>query len=379
MSTTIIDTIRHLLMEEDQVCLPGLGTLRLQPQPALISPMEGKALPPSELVTFNANLVLDDGRIVAALENNGQYAHAEATKMMEEFIRNMRENLDAGRSFTLDGIGRFFKHHDEQLKFTPAGDNFSKESFGLPGIELRPIVRTEKQRRAAADPILANPNAPGEQGATNTGRVRKRDTVLYHPELLRVLWYVVAFLFVLLVLAGIYQLVQLSIDKVPETPVVEAPRLPSKDIPSNRVNVSPVPSAVEAETIKPEEPPRLGEERVNQEPTTSTPTTSAPANQRTPTTPATTTTPPAQTESKNVALIATGLFGSQRNVNKNIDRIESAGFLSFSEPDGRYTRIGVRLEYNTEEELQDVLERVQRMFSDAFVMKVNGEKLGTRN
>lgn len=377
MSTTIIDTIRHLLMEEDQVCLPGLGTLRLQPQPALISPMEGKALPPSELVTFNANLVLDDGRIVAALQSSGAFTHAEATQTMEAFIRNMRENLDAGRSFTIEGIGRFFKHHDQQLKFTPAGDNFSKDSFGLPGIELRPIVRTEKQRRAAADPMLANSQSTGDQGARGTGRVRRRDAVLYHPELRKALWYVAALLFVILVFAGIYQLVQLSIDKVPDTPVAEAPRLPSRDIPSNRVNVSPGSNAVEAETIKPEDPPRLSDERVNQEPTS--PPTTSPANQDTPTTPANTPTPPAQTGSKNTALIATGLFGSQRNVNKNIDRIESAGFLSFSEPEGRYTRIGARLEYNTEEELQDALERVQRLFSDAFVMKVNGKALGTSN
>ncbi|WP_044101711.1 HU domain-containing protein [Neolewinella persica] len=375
MSTTITDTIRHLLMEEDQVCLPGLGTLRLQPQPALISPMEGKALPPSELVTFNANLVLDDGRIVAALENSGAYTHSEASKSLEEFIRNMRENLDAGRSFTIEGIGRFFKHHDEQLKFTPAGDNFSKESFGLPGIELRPIVRTEKQRRAAADPMMANPQAAKDNGLNSTTRVRKRDVVLYHPELRKALWYVAAFLFVLLVFAGIYQVFQLSIDSVPDTPATEAPRLPSKDIPSNRVNVSPGPSAVEAETIKPEDPPRLGDDRVNQEPTSSTPTTSTPVEPDTQTTPAATPSFPAQTNGKNIALIATGLFGSQRNVNKNIDRIEAAGFLSFSEPEGRYTRIGARLEYSTEDELQDALERVQRLFSDAFVMEINGEKV----
>lgn len=375
MSTTIIDTIRHILMEEDQVCLPGLGTLRLQPQPALISPMEGKALPPSELVTFNANLVLDDGRIVSALESSGLYSHAEANVALQEFLRNMRENLDAGRSFTLEGIGRFFKHHDEQLKFTPAGDNFSKESFGLPGIELRPIVRTEKQRRAAADPMLANPQAAGAQGSNQPGRVRKRDAVLYHPELIKALWYVAAFLFVLLVFAGIYQIVQLSIDRAPDKTVAEAPRLPSDEIPANRVNIPPGP--VEVETLTPEEPPRLGEERINEQPATTPSATITPAD--TPSTPATTTPPPAQADDQNIALIATGLFGSQRNVNKNIDRIEDAGFVSFAEPEGRYTRIGVSLQYDQEEELQYALERIQRLFPDAFVMQLNGEKVKNRN
>ena len=75
----------------------------------------------------------------------------------------------------------------------------------------------------------------------------------------------------------------------------------------------------------------------------------------------------------NVAMIATGMFGSQRNVDKNISRIEAAGFESFARPEGRLTRIGVRLEYDTEEELFSALNRIRRLYSDSFVMEINGE------
>ncbi|MEM9931698.1 MAG: hypothetical protein AAF840_17965, partial [Bacteroidota bacterium] len=159
MAVQINDIIRHLLMEEDMVCLPGVGTLRLQAQPALLSSLDRQALPPSEMVNFNANLVLDDGRIVREIEDSGLYSRQDAVLLLEEYLQNLRENLDAGRSVTLEGVGRLFKHHDGQIKFTPAGGNFSKDSFGLPPVALQPIIRTEKERRAAADPMLGTPAA----------------------------------------------------------------------------------------------------------------------------------------------------------------------------------------------------------------------------
>ncbi len=55
--------LRTLLMEEGRVCLPGIGTLVVEAQPALVSLMEGRASPPSKYVSFNANLITDDGRL----------------------------------------------------------------------------------------------------------------------------------------------------------------------------------------------------------------------------------------------------------------------------------------------------------------------------
>lgn len=363
MPTTINDTIRHLLMEEDQVCLPGLGTLRLQKQPALISPIEARAVAPSESVSFNANLVLDDGLVVRYLEESAGYGRAEAQALFDEFLRNMRENLDAGRSFTIDGVGRFFKHFDGQLRFTAGGENFSKDSFGLPMIELRPIVRTEKQRRLAADPMLNPPStapAAAPKKSASTG-------LLYNPQLRRGLWYVAALLAILLVGSALFKLAQYAGGRYADSqvPVIEDP---APRIPSDRVNVSPGPPAVDAEDVRPEAPPRLDD------PPAATDTYEQPEPPTNAAPPTNITPPPPAASADNVALIATGLFGSQRNVNKNIDRIRAAGFETFARPEGRLTRIGARLEYDSEEELFNALNRIRRLFSDSYVMEINGEE-----
>jgi nucleoid DNA-binding protein len=388
MPTTINETIRHLLMEEEQVCLPGLGTLKLLPQPALISPLEGKAAPPSEHVSFNANLVLDDGRILRALEDREGLTHEDALLQLGEFLRNMQENLDAGRSVTVDGLGRFFKHFDGQISFTSGGDNYSKDSFGLPAIELRPIVRTEKQRRSAADPMLANPTiAPAAAPVKSRLKWAKRlqpdpsnsenqEGLLYNPELRKLLWWVVYGIGMLLALFVLFKLGQLILSRTVEPDPIVRTETNRIQVPSDRVNVAPGPKPVDADDVAPDEPPRLSDPVEENQPYVQPADPSVrdrEGNTEINVAPATEATVPSATNpvttTDKVAYIATGKYGSQRNVEKNIDRIRAAGFESFSRPDGRLTRIGAKVEYTTQGELDAALERLQRIYFDAFILE----------
>ena len=381
MPTTINDTIRHLLMEEEQVCLPGIGTLRLLLQPALISPLEGKAAPPSEQVSFNANLVLDDGRILRALEEREGMDHNDAMLALGEFLRNMQENLDAGRSFTVDGLGRFFKHSDGHITFTSGGDNYSKTSFGLPAIELRPIVRTEKQRRAAADPMLANPGtapaaAPAKsrlswarRSASATDDTGKASGLLYNSELRKLLWYVAAGIGIILALFIILKLGQLLLSRVADPDPIARTENQRNELPPGRVNVAPGPKPVDADNVAPDDPPRLSDPEVENQPYVQP--ADPPVRDRDDNTvinvpPNADATVPANIDK--TAYIATGMYGSQRNVEKNIDRIRAAGFETFARPEGRLTRIGARLDYTAQSELDAAVERLQRLYPDAFVM-----------
>lgn len=385
-TTTIDDVLRQLLMEEAQVCLPGLGTLRRTAQAALVSPLEGKALPPSELVSFNANLVLDDGRLLRALEAQQPGDAAEAQRMLDDFLRNMRENLDAGRAFTIDGIGRFFKHFDGQIRFTPAGDNFSKESFGLPAIDLRPIIRTEKQRHAAMDPLLADPASMAPAAAPEKAIKQRRQwfrqpatnptdkkTLLYNERLKSILWYVVVIMTAMLLLALIYKTGQYLVGKnVDATQPIVRTETPRQEVPSDRINVAPPPRPFASEEVAPGDPPRLNDPEP--EPTSPEATYQEPERlENIAPTETIVTGGSASATSDNVALIATGMFGSQRNVEKNLDRIKAAGFETFAKPEGQLTRIGARLEYQTEDELNLALERLRRLYSDAFVTEINGK------
>lgn len=361
MTTTVSTVVHHLLMEEEQVSLPGIGTLQLLPQPATVNSIQGQLAPPAELVTFNSNLVLDDGRILRALQQHGDLDEPAARRLLDEFLRNMRENLDAGRSFTIDEVGRFNQPTGDRIVFSPAGGNFSKDSYGLPTVSLRPIVRTERQVRDAVDPLATGTVTPPR--AAKSG-------LLYNDQLRRYLWILCLALAAFLVLAALYRVWQYN-NSTPGAgdDVVRIEREdPPPRLPRDRVNVAPGPKPppVDADRVAPDPPPRLSDpdpvDVITPSPTDPAPNINDPVVSPTP-----------ATTGDNVALIATGMFGSQRNVDKNLGRIEAAGFETFARPEGRLTRIGVRLVYSTDEELFTALERIRRLYSDSFVMEINGE------
>lgn len=395
MSSLITETIREILMEDQQVCLPGIGTLRLTPQPAVVSPIEGKATPPSNRASFNSNLVLDDGRILRSLEEIPVLTKEEAKHLLDEFLKNISDNLDAGRSVTLEGIGRLFKHFDGEVRFTAGGENFSKESFGLPNVELKPIARSEKVKASAVDPMLATaatpldplaapaPRRPGTEGTTkNTPVKSKWEQFAHHPDLRQILWYIAAILAAIAIFTLGYFLLQTVIKSYAADPVPRTETVPvNVEEPAARTPLPPV----DADRVVPDEPPRLNDARTRsqdedpapfeQPAATTSPPATAPSSVQDPTTtpPGATTPPTPPADPYSTAYIAIGLYGSSANVSKNKARINKAGYEAFSRPDGRYTRVGVRVRYTNRADLMETLRAVQKLYDDAYVMEINGE------
>lgn len=376
-------TLHELLIEEDQISLPGIGTLRLEDKPAMVDLGKGLAAPPTRVVTFNQNLTLDDGRLLAGLTERRGMDRADAEAHLNDYLGTLREQLDAGRSVQLEGIGRLFKQYDGVLKFSASEQNFSKRSFGLAPVPVKPIPRTEKAKRAAVDPFLA---------ATPTPPPRKRDRlrrVATSPRSNRVAWY---FVYALLVLLGLLALFYIGRAVVgafaeEEDPVALRDRevyVPPRREPTVRRPV------VDADEVDPREMPSLDEfkrrenasgaaadagdmERPLTESTTETsgltdPTATDPLNDLPPSTPPVT--------EANEALIATGLYGSPANVRKNVRRLEEAGYEAFSLPEGSYTRVGARVRFRDDEELFNVLAQLRGRFAEeAFILRKNGESM----
>ena len=328
MQSVVTTAIRSLLMEEGRVCLPGLGTLLLVQQPALVSLIEGKATAPSARVSFNANLVVDDGRLLREVER----------RELEQFLEQTNHSLDAGRTVFLEGIGKLYRQPDGELRFSASGENFSKANFGLPAVPVRPIVRKEK----AVEPTPAAVTRP----------VRKLKESKAGQRYGGYVWYGAAAAAVLLLVFLLFRLIGTMSSELDDGNARAAAP------PRERVNVSPSPTprrdpeTVDAGALRPDAAPRI-----NQAP--------APATDRAePASPA-----------RNVAVIAIGLFGRQRNVDKQTGRLAEAGYTPYTDREGRNTRVGVQVEYTEDAELQRVLREIRARYTpDAFVMRVNGEE-----
>ncbi|NJB85383.1 cell division septation protein DedD [Lewinella marina] len=333
MHAPVTTALRSILMEEGRVCLPGIGTLLVVQQPALVSLIEGRASAPAARVSFNANLVVDDGRLARQVSNPDE---------VEQFLRQTRQSLDAGRTVLLEGVGKLFRHPDGEIRFTPGGDNFSKESFGLPTLEVRPIVRKEK---TPEEPPRRRPKPVRQLQGSEFGR-RYGSAAWYAAVLVGIL----TVIFLLFRLAG--------------TISEEFGKQDPASVPRERLNVAPPtprPAAptIDANEVQPAPPPRINESP-GTDPEMDEVTAPAP--------------PAAAAPTQNVAIIAIGLFGRQRNVDKQTRRLSEAGYTPYTDQEGRNTRVGVRVTYDEVEELNRVLREIRARYTeDAFVMRVNGE------
>ena len=349
--STIEAALRTLLMEEGRVCLPGIGTLLVEAQPALVSLMEGRASPPSKYVSFNANLVTDDGRL---RQESG------AGEQVDAYLQSIRSNLAEDRPFNLPGIGKLYRRGRDEIRFIPGASNLSKASYGLPIVEVRPVIRKERLSPAAQGGAAAVRNrhrsTPAERAptrATSSPKVRS----LQWPWYLAGVAGILLAIFLVFRLAGTIGL------------LLEDEDQPLSAVPPERLNVSPsaerpapaTPPPTDARDVKPTPPPRI-----NVAPGTPTESTAVPS----PTTPQAADPPPA---GENVAIIVIGLFGRERNVRKQTGRLEAAGYTPYTDKDGRNTRVGLTVRYRTDTELQRVLADVRARYTpEAFVMRVNG-------
>jgi nucleoid DNA-binding protein len=322
MDQTAVTTLRSIMMEEGRVCLPGLGTFVVDEQPATVSLLEAAAHPPTARITFNTNLITDDGRLRQRLPHPADAA---------AFLRHIREQLDRGQPVQLDGIGKLYRHPTGQVRFQPAGDNFSVDNFGLPALPVTPLVRKEP-----ADPP---PRSVVPRRKRRPSAHRQRGS-----EVRQWLWYAgglvgtVLLIFLLFRVGGAIASTFAN-DHRPDDAEV---RTPEVDRPE-----TPAPEPVTAGSLQPDAPPLFPEESV--------------ANPQAP--------------DRHTAIIAIGLYGRQRNVNKQLRRLREAGFTPHTAPEGRNTRVGVAVSYLSEDALLDTLQDLRARYTeDAFILLVDGEE-----
>ena len=337
---TIESSIRTLLMEEGRVCLPGIGTLTVEAQPALVSLMEGKASPPSKYVSFNGNLTVDDGRL------RQEVGDPEA---VSRYLQSVRDSLALEDAFALPGVGKLYHQGTTEIRFTPGAINLSKSSFGLPAVPVRPVTRKEAGKAGST----ARPR--------NAASAQSRSPAVRQPRLMTSwVWYLLGTVGILLAIFLVFRLagtigllLESNGDERREDTVAERSVLAPAAAAAAAAPPRPTP-AVPATDVRPAPPPQLPD-RVEEAAATERVELGAPP--------------------QNEAVIAIGLYGRERNVRKQVRRLQEAGYVPYTDREGRNTRVGLRVSYDDPAELTATLRAVRdRYTEDAFIMRINGRE-----
>jgi nucleoid DNA-binding protein/cell division septation protein DedD len=317
--------IADLLYDHDVVNLPGLGSFTGKYQPANIDHVQGKLYPPAKELAFNANLVLDDGVLVQYIQRKHQLSVEEAQRLVEDFVRKVRETLNNKEIVVLPKIGRLFRDYEGQLKFVAEGANFNTDSFGLPAVQFFPVRRLADQ---AAPPANASVREEKTTPAPKTTWVQ--NFVDWFDR--HILYFIGATaLFIIFVIYWFF------VYKTPDQdPVALEPNTP--EVPGERFNISPSQNDEIGVTVPEEEQPANDQNSgVDTEEPTAAP-------------------------GQRSAVIQVGIFGNPDNVERLVQKIYQAGFEPYTSKSGNLTTVGVQFAYQTESDLQRTLRDVQSKF-----------------
>ncbi len=142
--------VKEVVMDHDSVTLPGLGSFVTEIVPASFTDRGYTILPPYRRLFFTPKQGEDTLLVDIYRKSNPEASEADATRILVEFLQEMKEVLKVRKTIIFPGLGRlratkennFFFVADEDLDIYPAG-------FGLQPISLKTHEETPEETEAA--------------------------------------------------------------------------------------------------------------------------------------------------------------------------------------------------------------------------------------
>ncbi|MBL4652129.1 MAG: SPOR domain-containing protein [Flavobacteriales bacterium] len=161
--------ISELLLEHNCVIVPQFGGFVGNHVPAKIDRLKNKFQPPSKEISFNQNLVKNDGLLINHIAESLNVSYSEADNSTTLSVELLKKTLNSEKSIQLKDIGCLFFDQENNLHFEPCFDlNYSLNAYGLSSFhvtsiekkeilrqEVIPVTETVKPKEAKIIPITA--------------------------------------------------------------------------------------------------------------------------------------------------------------------------------------------------------------------------------
>ena len=183
MDIKLATEIKEILIEDGSISIPNFGGFTSAYKPAVVDAVNGQLAPPSFHIAFDANLQMNDGRLVDHIRQKYRLSSTVALEYIEAFSNDTRSNFDKGEIVVLPEIGRLYRDFAHKIQFLPDPTNFNTASFGLPTIQYAPIMRNKMEvetKSAVADltpePQASMPPIQTQQAEKSTPSVNREGT-----------------------------------------------------------------------------------------------------------------------------------------------------------------------------------------------------------
>jgi len=140
--------ISELLYKHDCVIIPALGGFVANYQPAKINDLQNTFYPPSKSISFNKNLVNNDGLLANHIAQKESVSYPNACKRMEQEVAGINVSLKNKKRVVLKDVGTLFLDAENRLQFEPAENiNYLLDAYGLTIFQKQPIKRATLEEK----------------------------------------------------------------------------------------------------------------------------------------------------------------------------------------------------------------------------------------
>lgn len=143
--------IKDLLYRYNCVVVPGFGAFLTQQKSAVIHESTNTFYPPVKTVSFNQQLVSNDGLLVSYAAEAQKVSFEEMLKQVEEEVIDWKSRLQKGEHLKLIDIGSLWSGTEGKIQFQPSGSvNYLTSSFGMASFVAAPVTREVLKTEVAA-------------------------------------------------------------------------------------------------------------------------------------------------------------------------------------------------------------------------------------
>lgn len=136
--------IFELLQSHDCVIIPNFGALVARNISAKISSDGSKIFPPNKELSFNKNLVKNDGLLINAISSNENISYERAEQKITNWVRRTNKKLEKQRYIEIKNIGSISLENTKYVFVPNQNSIFLKSSYGFNSIYSSQIVRRQK-------------------------------------------------------------------------------------------------------------------------------------------------------------------------------------------------------------------------------------------
>jgi len=137
--------ISELLFRYDCVIVPDFGGFIANYKPAKINSKTNMFSPPSKQISFNRNLVVNDGLLANQIARNYNVSYNEALETIGKCVQTYQRDLTSGKKVVIEKVGVLYLDANKKILFEPLNTvNYLADAFGLEKFHY-PLAQEEEK------------------------------------------------------------------------------------------------------------------------------------------------------------------------------------------------------------------------------------------